>query len=314
MADSARPELTPHNESHDAGDARWDGRSPHRLVAAYQIGRLLNQLDWQLQIVLFFVSPTDEAMVGPILQLLRDASYALVGHPPNQLEEVIARVRDRWKADLCSEAVAEDVATCFANQERTPEFDTGEPTRQELVESLVRPLVGELRNCIWKEISEAERWATEVGLRLDQCIRPPDLYRFIEIHRSDRDGSSVGNQEGGRFRLVGPSWQVRSIEPGDFKAEAALPDELEALLTNTKMPFAASAEILAKWTTANKQSPARKMLRVVELLDQIIRQELGKCHDNAAEEQIQVTQVRRSNRQSRNARPPSNRQYRHPLR
>ena len=54
---STQAEPEPANVNQSESDGWWDAPIPNRVTAAFHIGRLLNQLNWHLQHVLFFVSP-----------------------------------------------------------------------------------------------------------------------------------------------------------------------------------------------------------------------------------------------------------------
>ncbi len=52
--------------SHEPDYNWWDARVQSRPTAAFHIGRLFNQLEWNLQHVLFFVSPVDKKTVDEV--------------------------------------------------------------------------------------------------------------------------------------------------------------------------------------------------------------------------------------------------------
>ena len=227
-------------------------------------------------------------MVDEVLGRLVKVSYRLVVEPPNHLKDVITDVRKRWKDDLCGEAAADEVDAYGDAREIPSEFDTLENHRQKMVESSVDPLLVKVRDSIWKELSEAEKWAFELGKRVDEGMRRSDVHRFfdgwVDVPVDPPPEGPYSSVKGlSERRLI---W--RSPQPGELEADDTWPDELQDLLTKTGISDA-GAEILTAWKKEDPQDRINSMPRLLEHLDRSVREHLSAFDNETAGTKTQET-------------------------
>jgi len=269
-ANSALGECECDGAGRDVDTNWWGAPVPNRLTAAYQGGRLLNQLSWHFQQVLFGFHE-DKSSVDQVLDRLEGITYRLVDEPPNYLSAVINDVRRRYERQLCGSAASENVAAALIGRKVDNENLSDEDPRQELVEIWLNPLLEPVRQCIWEKLAVTERWALELGECLDEGIRPSGLYRSIEGRRYIRRGyyDSELNTSGPYCRESGI--EIRSFQPGELVNSAAWPYVLRPRLAKVGVPAASFETILLEWEQAEAHEQQISLPQLLEHLDRCIR-------------------------------------------
>jgi hypothetical protein len=237
-----------------------DAPVSNRLTAAYHVGRLLNQLAWQLRQAFFTASVDINVRIDETLSRLIAVSYQLVEDPPNRIEDAALVVRQTWKEELCCEEAADAIAACV---EPAPDFDTPSETPGGLIRVWVDPLLKNLQVCILDKLADSERWAFELGQWLDQGVRRPDCSDRMTIKMNVRvnpdDGSGVAS-------LEGPSFQ-----PGDLEADSTWPGKLRELFSKVGMPTTLYDKILRTWEHHEPSDQLSGLPTTIERLDRGIR-------------------------------------------
>ena len=139
-----------------------------------------------------------------------------------------------------------------------------------------------MRDSTRKVLSKAEKRAFDLGRRLDEGIRPADVYRFFDVAVDvpidpPPDGPYCSVKGLSQRRL---EW--RSPQPGELEPDDTWLVELQDLLTKNEI-LNAGAEILAAWKKEGQQDRIISMSRIVELLDSAIREHLGESNTNDGE-------------------------------
>jgi hypothetical protein len=201
----------------------WERETPNRFVAAFQAGRLLNQLNWDGQLRLLVGDPHDQA-IDAIVTRLQLTSHELGGEAPNDFEERLQFRLSRWRKSLSSVSLAEAVESRLEETEAANPMDPDYPTSEELCVDLangwVKHFIDDVRNLkkslfgSHTESDRRERWAFSLGEYVDRGMRrhdvatflnrahwddPPELeIRDCEPKHDDRDGIDLGGIEVGR--------------------------------------------------------------------------------------------------------------------
>jgi hypothetical protein len=265
-------------EKSERGDAVRQGCEPwqnepisNRLTAAYHIGRLLNQLNWYLQHVLMFGSKNGHGdAVRRVLACIKAATYAFVNTAPNQLAEAVEAVGRRWEDELGSEAVADALYEIAHSPDwRNESIETG---LQRLVESWIPPLVSPVREGIWQELSNVERWAMELGTCLDEGVRRPDVILFFaeepvfQVLPTDYMVDVVGDNASSLY--------CRPVQSSEIEPTTSWWRTLQELLKKVGLPPADDICDCASSGENNLRARLVALGRTVEAIDQRIREHL----------------------------------------
>jgi hypothetical protein len=156
----------------------WTASIPNRSVAAYQVGRLLNQLHWHMSLAAVFASRRTHQIVNRVLGYIASTSYELIDTPPNDLEVHVRAVQVSWQDELHCESLAEDLWVSSAGCNESIE-EIRDERLSGIVRSYVNPLTDPLHKAFKNALRSSEIWAFELGECLDQGVHPPDVWRFL---------------------------------------------------------------------------------------------------------------------------------------
>jgi hypothetical protein len=284
-------------ESDDAGrgiENWWDAPVPNRLTAAYQIGRYFNQLDWHLQHSLFFVSPIDMKMVDEVLDRLVAITRNPVVNYPDHIAVVIPQYRDIWKDWVLCEAAGEEAGACYDDDQLRRYDQNSRACRRELVDGRVQSPLRERRDRIFKELPQEERWAFDLGRRLDEGLRRSDVHRFFDVEFSVQEDPSPVEKDYWCGVYLDGRKIVRSFIPGELEPDETWSSDLKQLLARSNVPIVASDAILQLWKHEGMQSRISGLPRAIEQLDRIIREHLAvlQANNEGASDPISFDDIR----------------------
>ncbi len=265
-------ELESEHASHHREESWRNAPIPNRLTAEFHIGRLLNWFGWSAQQVLFMCSSDGRKTMDEILCRLIAIAYKFMTKPPEHIQDFINEMRDDALGSLCCEAAVDEVSECFE--------ETSEVRRQDVVNNRVYPLIDKLQQKL-VNFSEPEEWTLELGRVLDQGVRRPDLFRFVQGNRSILSGYYTRKRRGSR-----PDWgesglAISSIKVGELPPDTAWPHMLNELLAKVGVPTATYETSLTAWQFKEQKDQLSTMPQLLEVLDRGIRKYLESCESES---------------------------------
>jgi hypothetical protein len=156
-------------------------------VAAYQSGRLLNQLNWHCQLAVLISRDEQRQAIGVLVTKLKSVSQELVQDAPSPVEKRIDRFINRFWKELSSYSTVEYHERLVEEIERSdslpddyglPEM-TCERACANHYDLLVEPIVAAIRKILKKDFDSSERWAFWLGEYVDGGVRRGDVYAFV---------------------------------------------------------------------------------------------------------------------------------------
>ncbi len=258
----------------DVDTSWWEAPVTNRPTAAFHTGRLINQLGWHLQYVLFFGLPTDKKRGEEVLCRLVEVSYKLTVKHPNQLAEDIASYRDIFNEWLFCEAAGDERAACY-DPKFCGESETSEKEiNRDLFAHRVRCPLQQLRDRICSELSEEERWALSLGECLDEGLRRSDVHRYFEVEFSAHEDPSPVEEDYWCDVCLEGRETIRTPRPGELKPDNTWPGKVRGLLTKLGVTDTSLEATLSTWEQAEPQDQKNSMPRTIEQLDRCVREHL----------------------------------------
>jgi hypothetical protein len=272
---------------------------PNALVAAYEAGRLLNQLDWHLQQAWLLPAITwKEARqhateVSDILSALaRIVRPALAATAGIQLSESILAQRDRWDRDFGSiwHIGKIEGKSDYIRYELAQEVDCDLPAflednwRVELY--WVENFSTAISTSILAELDERGQRALELGLWVDRGVRPRAAYRYLcretkppaaEAAPPPVDNSCWLEVDGtahppNAFRDLPPV--LYTIATETIVPEYGWLDQVRHCCRAMEFPISLFESLEALLQEARASVTEPRVARFVESLDELLRDEL----------------------------------------
>jgi hypothetical protein len=265
------------------------------LEAAYEAGRLLNQINWHMQQAWLLWSRLPHQSSA----LDRQTRQALC-----QLALALRRtqgVRDRDRAQKPANAALQgwqdwyrslghrDALENQANELRYlhtygPEIGFFE-TRNELCSEALKPvtaLYADLRQSIRSELSDSALQALELGECVDRVVRPPNVFRYLYQPEPLQRHLAPGDNPFTRTTVLPaaissePEWYEhylanRSLQAGEIPPQDGWRVELEQRWGELGLPSVALSEILGITTELNTET----LVVRVDQVDQAARASLA---------------------------------------
>jgi DNA-binding NtrC family response regulator len=170
----------------------WDELLTNRSLAAYQIGRLLNQLCFHLQ-ESYLLSNRPNQLIHELFNRLIQASYGLLpaGSVDNPVENAVERERQEWSEFLESEEFGEDLYEAF-NPDYSEELSARDRRRGRFT-GRVEPTITALHDATCRLFFGGhEKQVLELGELVDDGIRPADVWRFMDLPKTESRPGFVG--------------------------------------------------------------------------------------------------------------------------
>ena len=86
------PQALPHSPK----EAWWDRQCPNPVVAAFQAGRLLNQLNWHCQLAVLISRAEHRPAIEAVVTKLKTVSQEIAQDAPSPVEQEIDRILARF--------------------------------------------------------------------------------------------------------------------------------------------------------------------------------------------------------------------------
>lgn len=170
----------------------WDELLTNRALAVYQIGRLLNQLCFHLQ-ESYLLSRRPNQLINELFNRLIQASHGLLPNESvdNPIETAVERERKEWSEFLESEELAEDLYEAF-NPDCSEELMARDRRRGRFT-GRVEPTITILHDATCRLFLDGhEEQVLELGKLVDDGIRPADVWRFMDLPKTESRPGFVG--------------------------------------------------------------------------------------------------------------------------
>lgn len=246
------------------------GPESNLLVSAYRAGRLLNELSFHAQHAWFFHFGHYEATRRVGRDLARKARELAPVASRDELQGGLSRLITDLLETVISQGRCEDLI----EDEKSLGFiyDPADfiPLRAARL-ALVFEALGDLRRMVTTSLSDKARLAFRLGELVDEGVRPPDAYRYMEESaasaRSDSSDSPQPEPDRGQHLDVvqEPDHTLRGapVQPGEVTPAEDWAEEIRQLLRELGTLGALSARVLE----AAEKGAAGNVEEVVEQLD-----------------------------------------------
>jgi len=160
-------------------------------VAAYQAGRLLNQLNWHCQLAVLISREEHRHAIDVVVAKLKSASQEIVQDAPSRAEKQIDRFLSRFWRDVSSEWAMEyreglaDELRCSEQEAQCSPDMTCESACVYLNDMFVDPIVEKWRRKLKRNLESSDRWAFALGEYVDRGVRRSDVYAFVNRYPPD---------------------------------------------------------------------------------------------------------------------------------
>ena len=235
-----------HNDADAALSSAADCREPwwgldraNKSLVAFQLGRLSNQLRWQMEQAWLLLTDQRNRLVDRVLgQIIAEA-----GHLPldaaESIQAAVDDVRHRWQDNTESIAAAEELQDLAEKLRGDDRYSRSELCRQ-TISAWVDPLVTDLREAL-KSVVQEEEWPFVAGETLDQGLRPRDPYQHMyQIGASGIPDISKIEQYGVGSRPVEEEKPRRLVNyaprPGEIPVAEGWPDRLRVACERAGIP------------------------------------------------------------------------------
>jgi len=156
-------------------------------VAAYQAGRLLNQLNWHCQLAVLISKEDHRQAIDILVTKLKSVSQEIAQDAPSFVEKQIDRLVTRFWAKRSSYWAVEYYENLRDELQRSeqvpddywPPGMTCEDACVSLADTFVEPIVAAIRKNLKRDFDSSERWAFGLGEFLDGGMRRADVYAFL---------------------------------------------------------------------------------------------------------------------------------------
>jgi hypothetical protein len=208
--------------------------------------------------------------------------------PANCMSDSIVAIRDVWNRTVRyhSEWMAEEIADCMQKHpDDSSRYGAAMDRRKELIDNYVTgPIFDELCRVFRQDMSDREQWLLELGLVLDQGVRRPDVYRFMETPPPPGAPFIISPKPPEVLNYDPPKSlesycrqdkiRIRLIVPGELAPDTAWPDTLNQLLEKVGMRGAADECIRRIRTRQEPREWIRLVWQALDETDQTIRSRL----------------------------------------
>jgi len=168
----------------------WNRQCPNRFAAAYQAGRVLNQLNWHCQLAALISRKEHRQAIGVLVTQLKSVSQEIVQDAPSGVEKQIDRQIDSFWEKLSSYFAVQLWEDLSEELERAGEIPEGysylemtlERACNVLSDVFVEPFVTAIREELKRGLDSSKRWAFGFGEYLDQGMRRADVCAFVNRH------------------------------------------------------------------------------------------------------------------------------------
>lgn len=178
-----------------------------RRLAAYNAGRLLNQLNWQLQLCRFW--PDEENETRAVFDQLAGIPYAFSTDSATAIKDRILLARERWSdAFDCEEFAVDYFRERDEAYQRYSDVSIDD-ARAILISCWCDPLWKDVHEILLANLNDEEKTLVELGMTVDEGLRRDDVHKFMWQGQADQSRLLENHKPRPGDQLPDSSWRPR---------------------------------------------------------------------------------------------------------